>query len=194
MILPTAYLGPITYYQTLLSEREVMIEQWETFPKRTYRNRCQIAGVNGVQMLTIPVEKCDHKQLTKDVKIVYQQPWQQQHWMALRSAYEHSPFFGYLEDAFRPHYEKQVEYLMDWNELLQEEVLRLMGQMGMDSPVACKRTTEWQGPWDERGWGDEMGMEPYYQVFANKHGFQTNLSIVDLLFNTGAESLLYLKR
>ena len=32
----------------------------------------------------------------------------------------------------------------------------------------------------------------YYQVFADRHGFTPNLSIIDLLFNMGNESLLYL--
>ena len=32
----------------------------------------------------------------------------------------------------------------------------------------------------------------YYQVYEAKHGFQPNLSIVDLLFNMGPESVFYL--
>ena len=34
---------------------------------------------------------------------------------------------------------------------------------------------------------------PYYQVFQQKHGFLPNLSIIDLIFNLGKESLLILK-
>ena len=127
-VLPTAYLGPQSYYRALLQTDEAEIEAWESFPKRTYRNRCRIAGVNGVQTLTIPVEKCDSKQWTKDVKIVYRQPWQQQHWMAMRSAYEHTPYFEYLEDRFRPYYEREVKYLLDWNMMLMESLL-IIGPM-----------------------------------------------------------------
>ena len=32
----------------------------------------------------------------------------------------------------------------------------------------------------------------YYQVFEQKHGFLPNLSILDLLFNEGNESILFL--
>jgi hypothetical protein len=35
-------------------------------------------------------------------------------------------------------------------------------------------------------------VRPYYQVFGHKHGFIPHLSIVDLLFNTGPESIFYL--
>ena len=35
--------------------------------------------------------------------------------------------------------------------------------------------------------------KPYFQVFAEKHGFIPNLSIMDLLFNEGPDSIMYLK-
>ena len=37
-------------------------------------------------------------------------------------------------------------------------------------------------------------VQPYYQVFQERIGFLPNLSIVDLLFNMGPESLLILQR
>ena len=36
--------------------------------------------------------------------------------------------------------------------------------------------------------------KPYFQVFSQKHGFQSDLSIMDLLFNEGPDSIMYLKR
>ncbi|HHJ10188.1 MAG TPA: hypothetical protein ENK25_04770, partial [Bacteroidetes bacterium] len=36
--------------------------------------------------------------------------------------------------------------------------------------------------------------EPYHQVFDDRYTFQPNLSIVDLLFNEGPESLPVLRR
>lgn len=39
----------------------------------------------------------------------------------------------------------------------------------------------------------DMGLEkPYFQVFSPKYGFKSNLSIMDLLFNEGPDSILYL--
>ena len=34
--------------------------------------------------------------------------------------------------------------------------------------------------------------KPYYQLFEDRHGFLKNLSIVDLLFNQGPQSINYL--
>ena len=187
MTLPTAYLAPISYYRTLLHAQEpVEVEQWESFPKQTYRNRCRIAGTNGVQTLSIPVGKCESKQYTKDVRITYQSKWQHQHWMALVSAYQHTPYFMYYEDRFRPFYEKEYTYLIDYNEALNEVILGLLNRS-----TTLPRTTDWQGQDLEQYWETDNS-KPYYQIFADKQGYTNNLSIVDLLFNMGSEAILYL--
>ena len=43
-------------------------------------------------------------------------------------------------------------------------------------------------------WKEDKTFTPttYYQVFKEKHGFIPNLSIADLLFNMGPESILVL--
>ena len=36
---------------------------------------------------------------------------------------------------------------------------------------------------------NKIEMKPYYQVFADRHGFISNLSIADLLFNEGPAAI-----
>ncbi len=221
LILPTVYLGPISYYRALCSTCRdaihcVSIEVWESFPKQTLRNRCRIAGANGVQTLSIPVCKSESKQYTKDVQISYQTAWQHQHWNALRSAYEHTPFFTYYADYFRPFYEQKYTYLLDFNMGLHEVVMALLqNQAPLLSPPQggrcpdktlsiCERswkglTETWSGDkqLDRYFEGDAINgvsTREYHQIFADKHGFQDNLSIVDLLFNMGNEALDYVQR
>ncbi len=38
----------------------------------------------------------------------------------------------------------------------------------------------------------EFAPKRYYQVYEQKHGFQPNMSILDLLFNEGNEAIFYL--
>ncbi len=206
-ILPTAYLGPISYYQALYAAtspqggiRGGLVEAWESFPKQTLRNRCRIAGANGVQILSIPVRKSESKQFTKDVQISYQAAWQHQHWHALRSAYEHTPFFAYYADYFRPFYEKKYTYLLDLNMELHNVVMSLLhNTVPTDNKLSPPRGS-WRGLTDT--WSGDKNLDryfigttvPYHQIFADKHGFQENLSIVDLLFNLGTEALDYVQR
>ena len=125
--LSTAYLAPVQYYCKLLAYRDARLESHEHFLKQTYRNRCVIASANGPLTLTVPVEKGDAlKCLTKDIRISEHGRWRHLHWNALVSAYHMSPFFEYYEDDFAPFYTRRYDFLMDFNEALQELICRLL--------------------------------------------------------------------
>lgn len=203
ILLPSAYLAPIQYYSKLLQcgADAAYIESQDNYAKQTYRNRCMIADANGPLALTIPTEKgTEGKCLMRDIRISDHGNWRHQHWNALEAAYRHTPFFLYYEDDFRPFYEQDIEFLYDFNMQLTEMVC---GLIGIESTL--KPTTEYQhnpdGMADYRtlitpkvDWREDEGFHSveYYQVFKEKHGFIPNLSIVDLLFNMGPESILIL--
>ena len=191
VLLSTTYFGPIQWYQKLYRADEAWIERHETFQKQTFRNRCIIATTQGTQALTVPIERsisnvpCStfYVQRIKDVRISDHGNWRHLHWNALQSSYRQSPFFEYYADDFAPFYEKKWEFLADFN----EDLLRLVCSLtDIDTPIS--RTTAYAG---EQPVFPQIE-QPYYQVFARKHGFLPDLSIVDLLFNMGPESLLLL--
>lgn len=193
-VLPTAYLPPISWFAQLSSGEPVVIEQYEHFRKQTIRNRCTIDSPNGELNLTVPIDKSNFstgaKCMMKDVRISYRENWQHQHWNAIQSSYFNSPFFEYLQDDFRPIYLQHWTYLMDLNEALIAKCCELI-----DIQPSITLSDDFI-PQVEKGLESsvEIQIPPYYQVFAYKHGFQSNLSIIDLLFNLGPESLLYLSR
>ena len=186
IILPTTYLGSVEWYRRFLANPlDVQIEVMESFPKQTYRNRSTITlpcnelkveslKLKGKEQLTlsVPVKRADSKQLTRDVEISYQQRWQHQHWIALMSAYKSTPYFDYYADFFRPFYEKETKFLVDFNEGLHETIIRLMANdvaIGNWQLVIGKnRTSDWQG----------LDLEPC---------FGDGQSILDMLFEYGPE-------
>lgn len=190
IVLPTAYLPPISWFAQLCSGEPIVIEQCENFHRQTIRNRCSIDAPNGVLNLTVPVDKSNFRDGAKcqmrDVKISYSSDWRHQHWNAIKSSYFNSPFFEYLQDDFFPIYRKQWTFLMDLNEALIMKCCELI-----DIQPNISRSTEYMGTVQTR---TEPMVSPYYQVFAHKHGFQQDLSIVDLIFNLGPEALLYLTK
>jgi WbqC-like protein family. len=194
--LSTAYLAPIQYYSKLVTFEEIRIEAEENYPKQTYRNRCIISTANGTQALTVPVEKPDTlKAPTRDIRISEHGNWRHLHWNALVSAYNMSPFFEYYVDDFRPFYEKKFTFLIDYNAALQNVVCDLI-----DIHPVVVRTSNYEPVVENdfryaitpRNSLPDIDFKQYYQVFRDKHGFIPNLSIVDLLFNMGPESILYL--
>lgn len=172
LILPTTYLGPSDWYSAYMQAETVVIEVMESFPKQTERNRCTILQPNGERItLSVPVKKVESKQLTRDVEISYQQKWQHQHWMALLSAYKHTPYFDYYQDYLRPFYERETKYLVDLNEGLHHVIVSLLrNHPPQPNPAPMLRTTDWEGPDIEHYWGD-------------------GLSIIDQLFRYGPEYL-----
>ena len=194
----TAYLGPIQQYTKMVQYPVVYLECCENYVKQTYRNRCTIAAANGPLSLSVPIIKPDSlKCLTKDIRISDHGNWRHLHWNALCSAYNMSPFFEYYADDFAPFYEKRFTFLLDFNEQLRELICSLLDI----SPDI--RQTETYEPTVAHDFRESIQprhplpdpyftLRPYYQVFQEKFGFQPNLSIVDLLFNMGPESLLYL--
>ena len=63
VLLQTTYFGPVQWYQKLARYDYCLVEQYDSYQKQTYRNRCVIATANGLQTLTVPVEH--HSQLFK---------------------------------------------------------------------------------------------------------------------------------
>ena len=198
VILTPSYLAPISYYRQL-NNAQVIIERCCNYQKQSYRNRCKIATEAGVMTLSIPVEKPSGKVLTRDVRISSHDNWQHLHWSAIESAYQSSPFFEYYQEDLRPFYEPQkFKYLYDFDIELQNKICNLL-----NINPAIEYSTEYIQPQE----GDidlrqlihpkqpsiaEEELLPYYQVFKQRHGFIPDLSIIDLLFNMGPESIFLL--
>ena len=206
-MLSTTYVGPVQWYQKLHRAEHVMIEQWENFQKQTYRNRCLIATTNGIQALTVPVEGNSplstlHSPLIKDIRISDHGNWRHLHWNALQSAYGESPFFEYYQDDIRPFFESRWSFLLDFNEAIRQKMCELLD---------IQPKVEYSGGWREESGefdgikdyraainpkhpakDEDFEAKTYYQVYQMKHGFLGNLSILDLLFNMGPESIFYL--
>lgn len=203
--LSSAYLAPIDYYTKFLIYDRIYVEQHDHYTKQTYRNRCTIAAPDGELALSIPtVKPVQAKCPMKDIRISDHGNWRHLHWNAIESAYNSTPFFEYYKDDFRPFYEKRYEFLADFN----EEICRLVCEL-IDLHPRIERTPEYKTEFtageadfreaihpkkDFRTTDSEFIPHPYYQVFEPKLGFLPNLSIIDLLFNMGPESLLVLQQ
>lgn len=202
VILSSAYLAPIEYYTKLLAYDTAYIERYDHYMKQTFRNRCVIASAGGALALTIPTEKSDEgKCLMKDIRISDHGNWPHVHWNAFVAGYKHSPFFDYYADEFRGFFERKYTFLFDFNMELCQWVCEQIDMQPRLVPTSDYLTApEGMDDFRERIHPKHLYAETdpdfvpavYYQVFDQKQGFIPNLSIADLLFNMGPESLIVL--
>lgn len=187
-----------------LSPSVVYIEACENYQKQSYRNRCRFYAADGVQTLSFPIvhEGGTHRQPIADIKVDYSKPWVLQHKRAITSAYMTSAYFEYYQDEFFEIYDSRPEKLFDLNmafiRFFIEKTglkvdLRLTEDYHKEAPFEDLRETI--HPKRPDPLLKEYGLEkPYFQVFSRKYGFHPNLSIMDLLFNEGPDSILFLKK
>ncbi|MFK2819884.1 WbqC family protein [Flavobacteriaceae sp. LMIT009] len=197
-LLHPTYFPSIASFVAIAKGNEMIFEVADNYQKQTYRNRCHIYGANGKLSLNIPVNHTHkNRQLYKDVKISNDNKWQSQHWKSLQSAYRTSPFFEYYEDELTSLFQSEETYLMEFNfkcfetiiDCLQFDVSISKTKVFEKNPVDVIDARNLVNARKE----PKFNFDHYTQVFSNKHGFMSNLSILDLLFNEGANSLNYLK-
>lgn len=177
----------INWLQNFARAESVYIEQEENFVKSTYRNRYEIAGANGKQVLSIPLQGGrDKHRLYKETRIAYTGHWPQKHWQAIISAYGSAPFFEFYAYKFAPVFEKEYEFLFEFNLALLKVALTCL-----KLPQTFELTTTYEkepaGLIDLRSDKTESPTQ-YYQGFADRNGFIPNLSALDLIFNEGTRS------
>lgn len=181
-----------------------MLEAHENYQKGSYRNRCHIAGANGLMRLSIPLRKGKNEQLSiQKTEISYDEPWTSQHWHSLRSAYGNAPYFPYYQDEIEALFQERPKYLFDWNKsllLLIIDLLQLPVEISLSDDfvkVVPADILDLRGhihPKSHRQPVDHNFQPvPYPQLFEERHGFLPNLSILDLLFCTGPQAILYLE-
>lgn len=188
------YLPPIEYFVSTLGFEEIQIDQTERFQKQTLRNRANILLANKIEVLSVPVMGSSKKQFYKDVKIDYNQKWKNVHLRGIQSAYGKAPFFEYFYPYFDQIYEKNLTFLFDLNhdlltvclKLLRVKAnLKLVGDCDLEQEsIDLRGVIPTKEEFTQR---DIMTPYHYPQMFGLD--FVPNLSILDLLFCMGPESL-----
>lgn len=217
MLLSTAYFPPVEYFAkiaegfTLSPDRVepsiIYIEACEHYQKQSYRNRCKFYAENGMQTLQVPIihENGTHSLPIRSIRIDWSTPWMLQTQRAIASAYDSSAYFEYYKDELFAILDSKPETLFELNLRLLEFFLK---KTGIRAEI---RFTDHYTPKDSGEYGEDLREvihpkrpdtiladlkleKPYFQVFAQKHGFISCLSIMDLLFNEGPDAISYLKR
>ncbi len=200
ILLSTAYFPPIAYFTALAGAQNVVMESKETYPKQTFRNRCAIYSANGPLTLSLPVTRPNgNHTVVTDVEIASGVSWQLQHWRAIESAYNPSPFFLYYSEEIKPFFSANAGGNLFTHNL---EIIKSLCEItGIEADIAFNDSFE-KDPSAQvdlrhltsRNQTNQRSMPEYPQVFRERSGFLPNLSILDLLFNLGPDTKEYLEK
>ena len=196
VLMPVFYMPPVSWFSVFLhAENNVVFEQFENFPKQTYRNRANIYGANGKLSLIIPIHHNGKREM-KDIEISYREDWRNLHWKSIKTAYQSSPYFEYYEDKFKKIFDLKENFLLDFNlkgleiiqQILKTEKAQSLNEEYIKNPECISYREKFSAKLPS-----EFEMEEYYQSFSDKFGFLKDLSVLDLICNKGPESLTYIK-
>ncbi len=198
ILLHNTYFPNIAHCVALLSGNDLTFEVCDNYQKQTFRNRTEIYGANGKLTLSVPVSYTQKKrQQSKDVIISTTDNWQLQHLKSLDSSYRMSPFYEFYIDDLMPIFETKFKYLLDVNlkcfELLSQALeLKIPFRLSKEFITLENPKNDYRALVNAKK--NTFEFNSYTQVFTEKYGFLSNLSILDLLFNEGPNSLNYLEK
>lgn len=198
IIIPAILFGPINLFK-ILYKKKILIEIHESYPKQSFRNRYLIGGPNNIQALTIPIIKIHgNNTKSKDVEIDYSTKWVAQHLKSLNTAYSASPFYQFYIDYIAAEFNTEHKKLLDLN-LAMFKLINKWLSLDITYDLSSNFIKETEANWDLRKYLSPKktwyrdNCEEYLQCFTDKFSFRAGLSIIDLLFNLGPESSLFIK-
>lgn len=218
-ILQPGYLPWLGFFEQMYRSDVFVIYDDVQYDKEGWRNRNRIKTANGMQWLTIPVSiKFEQHPLIYEVKINNTTNWRKKHLSSIRQNYSKARFFRKYISIFEEAYSKEWEYLIDINMNFTHKLAKCLG-MGNKKLVrssslniegdrmgrlvkTCKLFNAdvfYEGisgkNYLNEEYFTEQGIRIEYQdykhpVYPQLHGdFIPYLSVIDLLFNCGDESL-----
>ena len=195
LIEPT-YFPPISHWKFIKS-KDLLWSINSKYNKQTLTNRTYIDSANGELMLTVPIKHSGKNQprVFSDIKLDLSSNWKKNHFKSIKICYQSSPFYEFYEDDlisfFNLDYEnlydlnlKSIKMVCNWLKIkMPEDIYNEKNKydykiQDLTHMSNCKRTSY-------------LRQKKYNQTFETKNGFINDLSVIDLIFNCGPNSIDY---
>ncbi len=191
------------------------------YTKEDWRNRNRIKTPQGWQWLTVPVKQGHTQRLIMETEIDYSQKWQKIHFNRLQANYYAAPFMDNFLDAFMSIINQEFSKISDLNVALCRWVMErleirtpvrwshelspvgkktarlidILNKVGADTYLSGPSGANYLDVELFRRHGLQLEFKSYdYPPYPQPWGeFLGEVSVLDLLFNTGPGARRYLK-
>ena len=191
------YFPSINYFKSI-NKNDILINLDSLYTRKSYRNRTIINGNNGSFNLIVPTIKNKISKKYVDIKIDYSQNWINQHLQSMQSSYGKTPYFLFYKDLITLVLKLRHIFLFDLNyDLLtlffkllnfennfRKEKELILNGFKFDDLTHLSRINN----------DNEIILTSNKIYYNNNFGknFDTNVSILDLLFMKGPETKYFL--
>ena len=194
------YMPCISLFRSMSRYNAINFQIHLPYRKMSFRNRCIIAGSQGMQTLSIPLKGGRGvRDPYHNVMIDHHQPWHLHHWRAIYSAYGRSPWFEYYATSLEQLFSSPPERLEEWNLRCLQWLFSTLGLsfpgVHVDSANELqaddyRSVAEQEHPTPQCFQSGHHGTFPsYIQVFQEKNGFLPNLSMLDFVLCAGPRTV-----
>lgn len=186
-LFPLLYFPPISYFIYWKQSLHVYVEACDNYQKQSFRNSMEILTSSGRLKLSIPILHSKHR-FYKDSIINVHDSWKKNHWKTLYVSYRNSCYFEYYEEDIYRLIHQNTKYLFDFNQNILEWLIKIFNLsnyrltekfqhviFGKDYRFFCSKNVL----------NIKNTVNSYNQVFSDRYYFESNLSILDFLFNVG---------
>ncbi len=204
IIFPSSFGATPIFFALIHSDHKVIIDEGGFFYKQTFRNRANVLSPNGIIPLVIPVlGGRKYSTPLKNIRIDYTENWIHKHIRALETYYYSSPFFEILADDIKAIYNNKFEYLWQLNRAFIKYFVELLDinlnhtEFGDTNNISKNELLDLRklySPKRDYLHFFDIDYPKYYQVYRKNNKFIKELSIFDLVFNTGSEAGLYIRQ
>jgi len=218
-ILQPGYLPWLGFFEQMYRSDVFVLYDDVQYDKEGWRNRNRIKTANGIQWLTVPVlaRFSSHPRIT-DVQINNEVNWRKKHLASIQQSYMRAKYFMDYYELFEKTYSRDWDFLVDLDlyfimklaeclgikekRIFRSSELSIQGERIERLIHLCKHfgaDTFYEGAAgrnyiDEKVFSEE-GIRVEFQsyehpIYSQLYGeFISHLSVIDLLFNHGKESL-----
>ena len=191
-VLPLCPFPPLHWW--VLARQGAPIDAGATYQKQSLQNRMVIAGPQGAQRITFPVQHADAESelfLSDHVSPL-------QAWRSLKTAYGGSPFFGFFEDELNAlwleHLPKPGEHTKSLHAWCYGSIQWVCATCGWTVPPSADSAPVMGAVAHDLRYksvlrGDGWSFKRYPQVFEQQHGFIPGCAVLDALFVLGPQEL-----
>jgi hypothetical protein len=191
------YFPSINYFKSI-NKNDILINLDSLYTRKSYRNRTIINGNNGSFNLIVPTIKNKISKKYVDIKIDHSQNWINQHLQSMQSSYGKTPYFLFYKDLITQVLKLRHIFLFDLNYDLLTLFFKLLN---FENNFRKEKKLVLNGlKFDDLTHLSHINNDNEINLTSNKiyynnyfgKNFDTNVSILDLLFMKGPETKYFL--